>query len=225
MADLSTFPRPNVAVDVAVLSVDGAGRLVTLLVTSADGAAVPGRFLRPDESVAGCAATALADKAGVRVAEAPHLLRVFDDPERDPRAWTLSLAHYVAVPHTDPGLGATRWVPVDDLPPLLYDHAAIVEAAVQHLRTTHELRPDPARLLEAPFTLSDLRHLHQSVLDERLAPDTFRRRMEPQLTPHLEDGTQASRSDGGRPARLWRHPDASTEARLAAPLPRASRRR
>lgn len=90
-----------------------------------------------------------------------------------------------------------------ELGTLLFDHSRIVEAAVRCLRENYELRPDPGGFLTGPFTLADLRRVHESVLGARVARDTFRRRMEPQLTPYVADSRQASRSDGGRPARLW----------------------
>lgn len=226
MKELSRYPRPNVAVDVAVLTVSPEGRLATLLIEldgEPSGLAVPGRFLRPDESVTDCAATALAQKAGLELPEAsPELLRVFDDPARDPRGWTLSLAHYVAVP---PSRVTGRLAPVDSLPRLLFDHGQIVGEAAERLRERYELHPDPGGLLEGPVTLNELRRLHEAVIGEPIARDTFRRRMEPQLEPYVEDGEHTSRSDGGRPARLWQvappKPTAPTLERVR--LPRATR--
>lgn len=228
--NLSRYPRPNVAVDIAVLTVapsaEGGDRLAALLVeTSGDpaGLAVPGRFLRKGETIAACAAVALREKAGIDVATAqPQLLRVFDDPGRDPRGWTLSLAHYLALPaHRLNGLLA----PVAALPHLLFDHDQIVAEAVTRLRTRYELHPDPDGMLEGPFTLSDLRRLHEAVLGEPIQRDTFRRRMESQLQPHLERGEHASRIDGGRPARLWRtRAEVTTAPPARIRLPRAAPR-
>lgn len=205
--DLSRYPRPNVAVDVAVFTVaPGAGgdQLVTLLLESRGepgGLAVPGRFLREGESIADCASVALREKADLDVASIkPRLLRVFDDPDRDPRGWTVSLAHYLAVPA--PRVHG-HLAPVDALPHLLFDHAEIVTEAAARIRTRYELHPDPDGMLEGPFTLSDLRRLHEAVLGEPIQRDTFRRRMEPHLEPYVERGQPASRIDGGRPARLW----------------------
>lgn len=48
-------------------------------------------------------------------------------------------------------------------------------------RRRYARRPDPSRLLSEPFSLRELRLLHEAVLGEPLVKDTFRRRMEPQL--------------------------------------------
>lgn len=42
---------------------------------------------------------------------------------------------------------------------------------------------DPAGLLPEPFTLKDLRNLHEAVVGRPLMRDTFRRQIEPQLVP------------------------------------------
>src|SRR4051794_29390669 len=104
MEDLTTYPRPNVAVDVAVLTVISSldprsqpGELAVLVQERTDeprGWALPGRFLREGETVRDSIEATLRDKAHVLVGSAhPRLLRVFDSPDRDPRGWTLSLAH------------------------------------------------------------------------------------------------------------------------------------
>lgn len=221
MEDLSTYPRPNVAVDVAVLTVlpspeprSTPGHLAVLVQDRSDeprGRALPGRFLREGETVRDSVEATLRDKAHVSVPAArPRLLRVFDSPDRDPRGWTLSLAHALVLP---PELvtGATgTWVPIDgtgslaDHGPLLFDHDTIVREAAASVRSRYELDPDPDGLLANAYSLADLKQTHEAVLGEMLQRDTFRRRMAPRLTPALgEDGRQLTRVDGGRPARLW----------------------
>ncbi|GAP53676.1 hypothetical protein AHiyo6_02410, partial [Arthrobacter sp. Hiyo6] len=82
---------------------------------------------------------------------------------------------------------------------LPYGHAEIVAKAVEWLRAAYVEAPDPGALLDEPFTLRDLRELHEAVAGETLMRDTFRRFMEPQLkgTGLMSDGTR------GRPSRLW----------------------
>jgi 8-oxo-dGTP diphosphatase len=82
---------------------------------------------------------------------------------------------------------------------LPYGHAAIVAKAVDWLRAAYAQAPDPGELLDEPFTLKDLRELHEVVAGSPLMRDTFRRFMEPKLagTGQMSDGTR------GRPSRLW----------------------
>ena len=55
-------------------------------------------------------------------------------------------------------------------------------------------------MLEEPFTMRELRHLHAAVAGvAHLPPDTFRRRMEPQL----KDTGRTKERTVGRPAALY----------------------
>lgn len=82
---------------------------------------------------------------------------------------------------------------------LPYGHAEMVLLAVDRLRQDYARVPDPAGLLAEPFTLKELRDLHEAVAGRHLIRDTFRRQMEPQpaATREISDGTL------GRPSRLW----------------------
>lgn len=204
---LDDYPRPSVAADTAVLTVvDDA--LSVLLVRADDAPAVapggewrlPGTFLHPGETLVDAALRALRDKAGV-LGLHPRQLHVFDDPRRDDRGWVLGVAHYDVVPDLrPPASGRARIVPVDLLPPLMYDHAAIVAFAVDALRSEYRGAPDPAQLLREPFTMRQLRGVHEAVFGRRLLPDTFRRSMLPRL-----EATGEYFGDGrGRPAELYR---------------------
>ena len=91
-ADLDAFPRPSVAVDVAVMTVTEAGELGVLLHRrSGDRAgtwALPGRFLRERERLASAVERTLSEKCGLsRKALAGRVPR------------QLHVAHLLALPH------------------------------------------------------------------------------------------------------------------------------
>lgn len=99
------------------------------------------------------------------------------------------------------GVTLRRLGTIDDaVADLAFDHQQIVAEAVDGLRTLYQDRPDPLGLLPQPFTLLQLRILHETILGEALQKDTFRRRMEPHLQPteRIAEGTV------GRPARLFK---------------------
>src|SRR5690606_13041499 len=212
---LEDYPRPSVAVDTAVLTVpDGKGLSVLLTRTNASVRSgvpewrLPGTFLHRGETLSDAVLRALREKAGVTGLR-PRQLRVFDDPARDDRGWVLSVAHRDAVPaHRIAASERTAVVAVDHLPPLAYDHGAIVAAAVEALRAEYERLPDPAGLLTAPnlegepagsFTIRDLRLLHERVCGVRLVADTFRR----QMLLHLRPTGVLRRGVRGKPAELY----------------------
>ncbi|NYJ02443.1 ADP-ribose pyrophosphatase YjhB (NUDIX family) [Nocardioides thalensis] len=237
--DLTRHPRPNVAIDVAVLTAlpnrpadDEPGDLLVLVIegVTEPGWVLPGRFLRKDQSVESCVEQSLDRKAGLRdIGKKPRLLRVFDDPKRDKRGWTLSIGHSVGLPHDVAASGNGRLARVDGngkVPRsirLLFDHDRIVEEAVADMRRRYEILPDPDGLLTGPFTMTDLRLVHEAVLGERLQRDSFKRRMVNSLRPVLKrDGSAVTRSDGGRPTPLFTHgdPEDSPQTRRRLRLPR-----
>jgi 8-oxo-dGTP diphosphatase len=210
-ASLLNYPRPSVAVDTAVLTVADGSLCVLLVRRGADHQhgkwALPGSFLRERERLADAVLRSLREKAGIS-GRVPRQLQVFDDPERDDRGWVLSVAHVDVVPLAELEdtlkSDGVRLAAVSGEPELIaglpYGHAEMVAKAVGWLRAAYAEAPDPGALLAEPFTLKELRDLHEVVAGASLMRDTFRRFMEPQLagTGQMSDGTR------GRPSRLWR---------------------
>jgi 8-oxo-dGTP diphosphatase len=102
--------------------------------------AIPGGFVDIDEAIAAAAARELAEETGVQ-GVALRFLGYFDALGRDPRERTLSLAFWGTV--ADEGAAravaaddaaALAWHPLDRLPPLAFDHAEILKAALAACR-------------------------------------------------------------------------------------------
>jgi 8-oxo-dGTP diphosphatase len=224
--DLADFPRPSVAVDVAVMTVTDSGELGFLVHRrSGDRAgtwALPGRFLRERERLAQAVERALEDKCGLTTrslaGRTPRQLHVFDDPERDDRGWVLSAAHLLVLPieRLDPAVASNDGLAIapirDDravLPDrqrrLPYGQDEIVQRAHDELRREYRETPDPERFLDREeFTLSELSVVHFAVLgSDHWAIDTFRRKMSRQL----RDTGEVTRGGPGRPAALFRRPN------------------
>ena len=123
--DPVSFPPFAVAVDLAIFTIR-AGLLAVLLVQRSDHPyqgywALPGGFVRADESTDEAARRELAEETGVS-AFAGHLeqLRTYSDPGRDPRMRVVSVAHVALapdLPEPRPGgdAAAARWWPVEEL--------------------------------------------------------------------------------------------------------------
>jgi 8-oxo-dGTP diphosphatase len=189
---LADYPRPSMAVDAALLTVvPGEDCLSVLQVHRAEGAngepagwGLPGTFLHEGERLLDAVQRCLREKAGVEGTR-PRQLHVFDKPDRDDRGWVLSVAHMDVVrPERLDGRinEQTRIVPADDPGILPYDHTEIIRRAVATVRASYELAPDPEHLISGPFTILELRQLHEAVVGKKFQRDTFRRLMEPQLT-------------------------------------------
>lgn len=216
---LSDYPRPSVAVDVAVLTIDPERTSLMVLLHQRDETfatgrwSLPGTFVREDEQLAEAVRRALDTKVGVS-GRAPQQLHVFDEPDRDDRGRVLTVAHLdlIAFDQLDtsrhPGC---LLAPIHGDPPhavlpdgnsggLAFDHDEIVALAVRSTRAAYRDRPDPSHLIGPEFTLRELHRLHAAVLgDDILAKDTFRRRM----LPHLIETGRYSDGTVGKPARLF----------------------
>ncbi|MBN1658759.1 MAG: NUDIX hydrolase [Anaerolineae bacterium] len=131
--------RPAVTVDVAVVA-PRRGHWQVLLVQRGHAPflgqwALPGGFVEPYEPLEAAARRELLEETGI---EAAHLAQVhtFGEPGRDPRGWTISVAHLARVSEEEaaewqPRAGSdaddVRWFDLDALPTLAFDHAEILE--------------------------------------------------------------------------------------------------
>ena len=201
---LTDYPRPSVAVDTALLTLDGDLGLVVLEVrrNSGRGWGLPGTFLHEGETLAIAVDRSLREKAGVAGLQ-PRQLHVFDNPKRDERGWVLSVAH-IDVVRVDRFASryaeSTRLAPVASPGRLPYDHPEIISLAVEDIRLRYADAPDPDWLLGEQFTILELRLAHEKVAGHPLQRDWFRRTMEPQLVPT----GQVAAGTRGRPAELFR---------------------
>lgn len=99
--------------------------------------ALPGGHVDTGETSRDAAVRELIEETGVRVAPyALHQVGVFDHPDRDPRGRYVTVAYLITVPHvTTISAGSdartVKWWPPDDLPKLAFDHADIINAAIE----------------------------------------------------------------------------------------------
>lgn len=219
---LARYPRPNVAVDLAILTVrpgrarDPRDRFAVLIQDRAEepaGSALPGRFVRHRQTVEETIAVILRDKVGVPAeGVVPRLLGVADDPDRDPRGWTMAILMSVALPWEQAAHAHGSWHAVTDRGGvrrrLLFDHDHGLRTATRIVRDEYETAPDPAAMLGEPFTMAELHRLHEAVLGATLRWDTFKRRMEPQL---VEAEAPEDRVAVGRPPKFYLRPAARSD--------------
>lgn len=187
------FERPLVSVDVVIFTVRS-DRLELLLVRRPEQArepfpgrwALPGGFVDVDQdlSLLSSARRKLKEKTGVA---APYLeqLGSWGSASRDPRGWSATHAYFalIAAPSVKE-LDATatvehEWVAVEAAlaRKLAFDHAEILAAALDRLRSKVEYTSLPAFLLPEPFTLPQLQHTYEIVLGRELDKSAFRKRM------------------------------------------------
>ncbi len=225
--DLSSFERPSVAVDIVVLGFARGALSVAVYQRGEHPAkgsyALPGGFVRLDESLDTAAARLLHGKAGLSGVFIEQLY-TFGAPGRDPRGRVIAVGYYALVDAarlaratTAPGARvATVRVPwpgetggpvvvLDDDGnelPLAFDHADVLGMAVKRLRGKLDYTPVGFQLLPIEFTLRALQDVHEAVRGEAVNKDSFRRRM---LASGFLEATGAHERDAShRPAELYR---------------------
>lgn len=216
------IPRVAVAVDLAVLTVRD-DRLQILLVERAikpfrGMLALPGGFLASQqEDLDVAAARELTEETGLDPAGL-HLeqMRTYGAPDRDPRGRVMTVCYLAVVPNLPlPVAGgdarAARWTPVDAVldneVATAFDHREIITDAVERARGKLEYTTLGAAFCAAPFTISELRHVYETVWGHRLDPRNFHRKITGVDGFLVATGERTTR-DGGRPAALYRRGDA-----------------
>lgn len=216
----------SVAVDLAILTLRE-GRFSALLVQrQADpygGAwALPGGFVGQDEDLVDAAQRVLAEEASLGEGSV-YLEQVITvgDPGRDPRGRIVSVVFMaLGADLPDPVHGAVvddaRWWPVDELGgiELAFDHASILERALDRARSKLEYTTLATTFLPEEFTISQLRGVYESVWGTRLDPGNFHRKAT-RTHGFLVELDKRVESTGGRPARLFR---AGTGTTMNPPL-------
>jgi 8-oxo-dGTP diphosphatase len=200
----------RVTVDVVIFTIRG-GALHVLLVRRAAPPyagryAIPGGFVHEDESLEAAARRELAEETGVGDVYLEQLYS-FGDPGRDPRGRVVTVAYFalIAADHARLQAGTdaaeARWFPLADLPPLGFDHARILDYALERLRNKLEYTTVGFQLLPAKFSLGELQAVYEAILGRRLDKRNFRRKIELLgiVTPLREQ-----RRTGRKPARLYR---------------------
>ena len=170
--------------------------------------AIPGSFIKMDESLEKAAVRTLADETGVEDVYTEQLY-TFGTPGRDPRTRVITVAYFALVPHDaiHPQAGRdaheTGWFSISKLPTLAFDHAEIVDYAYKRLRYKLEYTSVGFQLLPDVFTLTELQKAYEIILEEQLDKRNFRRKI---LSAEILEETGEKKKEGeGRPAMLYRY--------------------
>lgn len=221
--------RFPVTVDVVALTVRE-GSLNVLLITRLiepfrGQLALPGGFVLPGEDLLEAATRELAEETGVeRLPGHLEQLGSYGPKGRDPRGEILTVAHLLLAPDF-PVLAAgsdaekAAWYPVaaimDGEVGLAFDHARILQDALERAKAKLEYSPLGAAFCGEEFTIAQLRSVYEAVWGTRLDPRNFHRKA---TGTHgfLEDTGRMTAGDAGRPAALFR---LTPEARPTAGQP------
>jgi ADP-ribose pyrophosphatase YjhB (NUDIX family) len=168
--------------------------------------ALPGGYLRSDETLEQSIQRQLAEKVDVR--ELAHLeqLDTRSDPARVPGEWQLATSYLGLVPtNADPHLPSdTAWHPVASLPPTAFDHGEIALAARERLRAKLSYTNAGFALAPATFTISELREIYAAALGHDVSATNLQRVLLRRNVLEPAGGRRDPGPSGGRPAALFR---------------------
>jgi 8-oxo-dGTP diphosphatase len=205
------YARPAVTVDCVVFGLDQADLKVLLIQRRLEpfqhAWALPGGFVRVDETLDEAARRELAEEAGVTDVYLEQLY-TFGDLDRDPRERVVTVAYYALAKLSDHRIRAATdamgvgWFSLDELPKLAFDHAEIVSRAHERLRGKVRYAPIGFELLPARFTLTQLQRLYELVLGAELDKRNFRKKI--LSMDLLVETDQVEQGVRHRAARLYR---------------------
>lgn len=182
------YPRAAITADAVIFGFDGLKLRVLLIKRGVEPYvgkwALPGGFMRMEETIDECAKRELKEETGLDV---PYLqqLGVFSAVDRDPRYRVVTVAFY-ALAKVEPVRGMddameADWFALDEvieevrdefgrrkmrvLVDLAFDHAEILVAALERLRQDLHFEPVGFRLLPEKFSIPQVQRLYESILN------------------------------------------------------------
>ncbi|SMD20965.1 NUDIX hydrolase [Lentzea albidocapillata] len=230
-------PRQTVAItaDLVILTIRD-GVLCALVVERgndpfAGRLALPGGFLRGEESLDETAARELTEETGLDATQL-HLQQVgvYSAPDRDPRRPRVVTCAYLAIapdlpfPAAGTDARAAHWLPVSEVQRsgLAFDHDEILGDALELARAELQFRTIATAFCAAEFTIGELREVYEAVWGVDLDKPNFHRKVT-ESAGFVEPSGAKRPSPNGRPAALYRAGGASTlSPPMMRPRPAAS---
>ncbi|PRP93121.1 Bifunctional NMN adenylyltransferase/Nudix hydrolase [Enhygromyxa salina] len=186
MSHTYEYARAALTVDCVVFGL-GEDELEVLLIRRAlepfaNRWALPGGFVHIDETLEDAALRELEEETGLRKVYLEQLYS-FGAIDRDPRERVVTVAYYALVKLSDHKVRAATdasdaaWFAVSDLPDLAFDHAQIVDMALNRLRAKVRYQPIGFELLAKKFTLTQLQRMYEVILERTLDKRNFRKKI------------------------------------------------
>lgn len=181
------YPRPALTVDCVVFGLDRQQTLKVMLIqrklSPFQGSwALPGGFVRMDESLEAAALRELHEETGIEKLFLEQLY-TFGTVDRDPRERVVTVAYYALINLEEQRIQAASdaseaaWFAIDALPALAFDHEQILSLALNRLQTKVCYEPIGFELLPKKFTLFQLQRLYETILGQELDKRNFRKKI------------------------------------------------
>ncbi len=199
----------QVTVDIVIFTIQS-GTLKVLLVKRrappfVGQFAIPGGFVHEDEALDQSALRELREETGVADVYLEQLYS-FGEVGRDSRGRVITVAYFALISADRPLKAGTdaaeaKWWAMEQLPNLAFDHARILDYALERLRNKLEYTTVGFQLLPEKFTFTELQEVYEAILGKKLDKRNFRRKLS--LLRILKPLPEYRRG-GQRPAQLYR---------------------
>ena len=188
------YPHPAVTADCVVFGYDGKELRVLLIKRGAEKEAsttayvgewaLPGGFLdvEQDKTIAHTAQRELKEETGLKLGMKDFKeAATFSDIKRDPRERVITIAHYALVKlsevQADTDADKADWFSLSNIPHLAFDHDKILRVAFSRMKQDIHFEPVGFELLPEVFTLPQLQHLYESILEVKFDRRNFANKM------------------------------------------------
>lgn len=210
MTEFNNFFKSAFTVDNVILGFDE-GDLKVLLIKRGEDPykgkwALPGYFVYPNEDLDDAAGRVLEELTGLRDVFLEQV-KTFGAVNRHPFGRVITVAYFSLIKidqyNIQPASIAkkTQWHSVSKVKDLAFDHNEILDACFQRLKWLVRVRPVGFELLPPKFTLTELQHLYEAILETSLDKRNFRKKI---LSMNLlVDLEETQEGVAHRPAKLY----------------------
>jgi 8-oxo-dGTP diphosphatase len=170
--------------------------------------ALPGDFIYANENIEDAAARILHELTGLEKVYLEQV-RTFGAVGRHPLGRVVTVAYFSLVKinrhdvHPSSFAQTAQWVKLSELreSALAFDHNEILDACFYALKQRVRVRPIGFELLPPKFTLTELQHLYEAILEAELDKRNFRKKI--LSMDFIVDLNESQEGVAHRPARLY----------------------
>ncbi len=223
--NIKDYDVPLTTVDIAIFSIINQQLHVLLLkrptLPEKNKWALPGGFIELDQDIdlETTAHRQLFSKTGV---QSPYLEQVesIGNQTRDPRGWSLTILYFALIDIHKSNATLTQqsdWFPIKKALniSLAFDHHQLLKKAMTRLQSKTCYTALPIALLPEQFTLTELQHIFEIILERKLPVKSFRRRVQ---TAEVVKATGQSKISGKRSAQLYQSTGLTQDFYFPRPL-------
>jgi 8-oxo-dGTP diphosphatase len=210
MSEVDSFFKSAFSVDNVIFGFDG-GDLKVLLIQRGAAPykgkwALPGDLVYPNENLDTAAERVLEQLTSLRGVYLEQV-RAFGAVNRHPLGRVITIAYYSLVnvndftPSAASFAQSAQWHVVTHVQDLAFDHNQILETCLHQLKQRVRMAPIGFELLPPKFTLTELQHLYESILETELDKRNFRKKI--LSMDLLHDLNEHQAGVAHRPAKLY----------------------